>query len=69
MQAALGLSQIKRLDEFVTTRHKIAERYDEMLKEDWLELPWQHPDSYSGLHLYIIRVKEKANQVSHLQLF
>lgn len=69
MQAALGLSQIKRLDEFVTTRHKIAERYNEMLKEDWLELPWQHPDSYSGLHLYIIRVKEKAKQVSHLQLF
>ena len=69
MQAALGLSQIKRLDEFVNTRHKIAERYDEMLKEDWLELPWQHPDSYSGLHLYIIRVKEKAKQVSHLQLF
>lgn len=69
MQAALGLSQIKRLDEFVTTRHKIAERYNEMLKEDWLELPWQHPDSYSGLHLYIIRVKEKVKQVSHLQLF
>ena len=69
MQAALGLSQINRLDEFVTTRHKIAERYNEMLKEDWLELPWQHPDSYSGLHLYIIRVKEKAKQVSHLQLF
>lgn len=69
MQAALGLSQIKRLDEFVTTRHKIAERYNEMLKEDWLELPWQHPDSYSGLHLFIIRVKEKAKQVSHLQLF
>ena len=69
MQAALGLSQIKRLDEFVTTRHKIAERYNEMLKEDWLELPWRHPDSYSGLHLYIIRVKEKAKQVSHLQLF
>lgn len=69
IQAALGLSQIKRLDEFVTTRHIIAERYNEMLKEDWLELPWQHPDSYSGLHLFIIRVKEKAKQVSHVQLF
>ena len=69
MQAALGLSQIKRLDEFVITRHKLAERYNEMLKEDWLELPWQHPDSYSGLHLYIVRVKEKVSQVSHLQLF
>jgi UDP-4-amino-4,6-dideoxy-N-acetyl-beta-L-altrosamine transaminase len=69
IQAALGLSQIKRLDEFVNTRHTIAKRYNEMLKEDWIELPWQHPDSYSGLHLYIIRVKSKDKHASHLQLF
>jgi UDP-4-amino-4,6-dideoxy-N-acetyl-beta-L-altrosamine transaminase len=69
IQAALGLSQIKRLDEFVTTRHAIAKRYNDMLKEYWIEMPWQHPDSYSGLHLYIIRVKRKNKHISHLQLF
>lgn len=69
IQAALGLSQMSRLDEFVSARHQIAKHYHEMLQEDWIELPWQHPDSYSGLHLYIIRVKRKDKQVSHLQLF
>jgi UDP-4-amino-4,6-dideoxy-N-acetyl-beta-L-altrosamine transaminase len=69
IQAALGLSQMKRLDEFVSTRHKIAQRYNDTLKEDWIQLPWQHPDSYSGLHLYIIRIKRKDKEVSHLQLF
>jgi UDP-4-amino-4,6-dideoxy-N-acetyl-beta-L-altrosamine transaminase len=69
IQAALGLSQMKRLDEFVSTRHKIAQRYNDTLKEGWIQLPWQHPDSYSGLHLYIIRIKRKDKEVSHLQLF
>lgn len=69
IQAALGLSQIKRLDEFVNSRHKIANRYNEFLKEDWIELPWQHPDTYSALHLYIIRVKNNKLGITHRQLF
>jgi len=47
----------------------IAKRYNEMLNEDWIEIPWQHPDSYSSFHLYIIRIKRKDKHVSHLQLF
>jgi dTDP-4-amino-4,6-dideoxygalactose transaminase len=69
IQAALGLSQMKRLDEFVAARHDIAARYNELLQEDWLELPWQHPDSFSALHLYIIRVKKNKKGISHRQLF
>jgi UDP-4-amino-4,6-dideoxy-N-acetyl-beta-L-altrosamine transaminase len=69
IQAALGLSQMSRLDEFVATRHSIAKRYNELLKQDWLELPWQHPDTYSGLHLYIIRVKKNKQGITHRQLF
>jgi UDP-4-amino-4,6-dideoxy-N-acetyl-beta-L-altrosamine transaminase len=69
IQAALGLSQMKRLDKFVEIRHAIAARYNELLKEDWLELPLQHPDSYSGFHLYIIRVKKNKLGISHGQLF
>jgi len=69
IQAALGLSQMKRLDEFVAARHDIAARYNELLQEDWLELPWQHPDSFSALHLYIIRVKKNKRGISHRQLF
>ena len=69
IQAALGLSQMNRLDEFVATRHSIFKRYNELLKQDWLELPWQHPDTYSGLHLYIIRVKNNNKGITHKQLF
>lgn len=69
LQAALGLSQMSRLDEFVSKRHVIAKRYDELLTELNVSIPWQHPDGYSGLHLYVIRLK--LNQVSktHLQVF
>jgi UDP-4-amino-4,6-dideoxy-N-acetyl-beta-L-altrosamine transaminase len=69
IQAALGVSQMNRLDEFVLARHAISARYNELLEEDWLELPWQHPDTYSGLHLYIIRVKQNKLGITHRQLF
>ena len=57
MQAALGLSQMSRLDEFVTRRHELAARYDEALAGLPVTFPWQHPDTYSSFHLYVIRVK------------
>ena len=60
---------MNRLDDFVAARHAIAKRYNELLNEDWLELPWQHPDTYSGLHLYIIRVKKNKQGITHRQLF
>ena len=57
IQAALGLSQMQRLDHFVSQRHAIARRYDQMLSGLSVITPWQHEDSYSGYHLYIIRLK------------
>lgn len=57
ISAALGLSQMQRLDEFVAKRHEIAKRYDTLLAGMPLTLPWQHPDSYSSLHLYLIRLR------------
>jgi UDP-4-amino-4,6-dideoxy-N-acetyl-beta-L-altrosamine transaminase len=57
IHAALGLSQMRRLDEFVTSRNSIAERYDLMLADLPVVTPWQHPDSYSSYHLYVIRLK------------
>jgi UDP-4-amino-4,6-dideoxy-N-acetyl-beta-L-altrosamine transaminase len=55
IQAALGLSQMLRLREFVERRRYIAQRYDEELSNFPLRTPWQHPDCYSSFHLYPIR--------------
>lgn len=54
LQAALGISQMKRLDDFVARRHILARRYDKLLTVLPVVTPWQHPDSYSGFHLYVI---------------
>jgi len=69
LQAALGVSQMARLDQFVARRHQLARRYDELLSGLPLLTPWQHPDSYSGLHLYVIRLRLDQIQASHRQVF
>lgn len=69
LQAALGVSQMERLDQFVARRHELACRYDELLNDLPLVTPWQHPDSYSGLHLYVIRLQLGQVQVTHRQVF
>jgi UDP-4-amino-4,6-dideoxy-N-acetyl-beta-L-altrosamine transaminase len=69
LQAALGLSQMQRLDEFVTKRHAIAKRYNQLLKDLPVITPWQHSDGYSGLHLYVIRLKQEEIGKTHRQVF
>ena len=69
LQGALGTSQMTRLDHYVVRRHEIARRYNGLLKDLPVTTPWQHPDGYSGLHLYVIRLQlEKINK-THLQVF
>lgn len=58
IQAALGLSQMVRLDEFVQKRHQLAERYDTAFEELPVIKPWQNPDTGSSYHLYPIRVRQ-----------
>jgi len=69
IQAALGLSQMQRLDDFVAKRHEIAKRYDRLLADLPVVKPWQHADSYSGLHLYVIRLKLAEISRTHLEVF
>jgi UDP-4-amino-4,6-dideoxy-N-acetyl-beta-L-altrosamine transaminase len=69
LQAALGLSQMRRLDEFVAKRHALAQRYDQILSDLPILIPWQHPDSYSSFHLYIVRLKLEQTGSSHRQVF
>lgn len=69
LQAALGVSQMQRLDDFVAKRHKLAQRYNELLKDLPIMLPWQHEDGYSGLHLYVIRLQLDKITKTHLEVF
>jgi UDP-4-amino-4,6-dideoxy-N-acetyl-beta-L-altrosamine transaminase len=69
LQAALGLSQMQRLDEFVTKRHAIAKRYNQFLADLPVFAPWENEDSYSGLHLYVIRLKLAEIGKTHRQVF
>lgn len=69
LQAALGLSQVQRLGEFMEKRHSIAHRYDSLLLNVPVKTPWQHPDSYSGWHLYIVRLQSANQKKSHSAVF
>ena len=57
IQAALGISQLKRLDSFVSKRKKIAKRY--LSELTGVTLPYQHPDTSSSWHLFVIKVENR----------
>ncbi len=69
LQAALGVTQMQRLDQYVARRHQLARRYDDLLTGLPVTAPWQHADSYSGLHLYVIRLQLDKIQKTHRQVF
>ena len=69
IQAALGLSQMERLDEFVAERNRLAEIYDKKLNDLPLVIPKQIEDSYSGRHLYVIRLRLDKIDLSHREVF
>jgi UDP-4-amino-4,6-dideoxy-N-acetyl-beta-L-altrosamine transaminase len=56
IQAALGNSQMARLDEFVSKRQMIASKYDRYFEGMNVKCPLQYADSYSSYHLYVIRL-------------
>ena len=68
VQAALGLSQMSRLDSFIKKRSKIAKRYNELLSDSIVKLPEINEKCSSSWHLYIIRVEENKF-TTHRQLF
>ena len=69
LQAALGLSQLTRLDDYVCRRHALAKGYDDALANLPVQRPWQHPDGYSAVHLYIVRLQLGLIQKTHREVF
>ena len=64
LQAALGLSQLTRLDEFVRRRNNIASNYNAIFTDFPLKTPWLPKECYSSYHLYVIRLNLEEIKVS-----
>ena len=69
MQAALGVSQMTRLDEFVERRNVLASNYDIALKPLPIAIPHRLSNVYSAFHLYVIRLKLEDINLSHNEVF
>ena len=69
IQAALGLSQMSRLDQYVAIRNQLAQRYDELLAKLPVIVPAQEKDCYSSRHLYVVRLKLDEIDKSRRQVF
>jgi UDP-4-amino-4,6-dideoxy-N-acetyl-beta-L-altrosamine transaminase len=69
LQAALGVSQMRRLDKFIRNRHAIAERYDAELAGLPLITPCQLDTCYSSYHLYVVRLDLTRTKVSQREFY
>ena len=66
IQAALGASQLKRANEGLEQRKKIAERYDEAFNISGLEITTPVYDKGHAFHLYVVQVKNRLELYNHL---
>ncbi|MGE7695959.1 UDP-4-amino-4,6-dideoxy-N-acetyl-beta-L-altrosamine transaminase [Lysinibacillus sp. NPDC094177] len=70
IQAALGISQMEKLDSFVARRCEIAQMYDEAFKDNELLItPQQLPESYSSWHLYVIQLNPEKLNATRKEIF
>ena len=68
IQAALGLSQMRKLDAFISRRNELANQYRRLLKHLPIELPPSAPAGFShGYHLFAVLVSERARVFSELR--
>ena len=69
LYAALGLSQLKRLDKFVACRNELASNYDNLLQGQPFKIPARNVDAYSSFHLYVVRVKGENPRQTRADVF
>ena len=67
--AALGLSQMARIDRFLARRREIAAAYDNAFADLPVVTPWQHPDTLSAWRLYVILLDRRRVTRSHREVF
>jgi len=69
IQAALGLSQLDRLQAYVDRRNLLARSYEAALRDSGLQLPYVCPGIISAYHLYVVRLKPEACGREHREVF
>jgi UDP-4-amino-4,6-dideoxy-N-acetyl-beta-L-altrosamine transaminase len=69
IQAALGISQMERCDEFIVRRRVLAARYDDLLKSLPLILPFQRKESLSAWHLYVVQLDPTRTSKTRREVF
>jgi len=69
LQAALGLSQLHRINDFINKRLLIAKRYEKLNNIPYIKLPWQHPDSLSSYHLYVIQINNSKSNITQKKVY
>jgi UDP-4-amino-4,6-dideoxy-N-acetyl-beta-L-altrosamine transaminase len=69
IHAALGSSQLTRLDQYVERRNVLARRYDDALRDLPLQLPLVEPGNRSAFHLYVVRLRDAAGGKSQRRIF
>ena len=69
LQAALGCSQMQRIDLFVDRRNEIARRYNFLLADLPLTVPWQEEANLSSRHLYVIRMQSNGTKRTQRQFY
>jgi UDP-4-amino-4,6-dideoxy-N-acetyl-beta-L-altrosamine transaminase len=69
IQAALGNSQMVRLQDLVSQRHMIANVYDRALADMNVICPFQNPNTYSSYHLYVIRLNSAKTNRTQKEIY
>lgn len=69
IQAALGDSQLKRLQTYIQARHDVASQYDVKLRDLPLIRPVRNPENLSALHLYVVGIDSSKTKVSRKTVF
>lgn len=68
IQSALGLSQLKKLDDFIARRTQLANKYDEAFKNSLVESLYTY-NGKSSYHLYVVQVDFNKLKLSRVELF
>ena len=69
IQAALGCSQIKKIEKFLNKRRAIAYKYDKSFEKTQFLIPWQDPNTSSSYHLYPLKLKKIKQKKTQKNLY